>query len=100
MLTCHREDCQDENHGSHGPKNKQLTEEVPHANEEGPERDVVEPTGEQTETGLKVQLFQCRGGSQTWNTQIKTQEMTMAKEKGDLVLQKTWLLDHINFPHV
>ena len=65
MLTCHREDCQDENHGSHGPKNKQLTEEVPHANEEGPERDVLEPTGEQTEMGLKVQLFQCRGGSQT-----------------------------------
>ena len=46
VLTCHREDCQDENRGSHGPKNKQLKEEVPHANEEGPERDVVEPTGE------------------------------------------------------
>ena len=65
MLTCHREGCQDENRGSHGPKNKQLREEVPHADEEGPERDVVEPTGEQTETGRKVQLVQCGGSGQT-----------------------------------
>lgn len=39
---------------------------------------------------------QRKSSDQTWNTQIKTQEMTMAKEKGDLVLGKTWLLDHIN----
>ena len=95
MLTCHREDCQDENRGSHRPKNKQLKEEVPRANEEGPERDVVERTGEQMKMGLKVKLVQCRGSGQACNTQIKTQEMTMAKEKGDLVL-----LDHINFIHV
>ena len=65
MLTCHREGCQDENRGSRGPKNKQLREEVPHADEEGPERDAVEPTGEQTEAGQKVQLVQCRGSGQT-----------------------------------
>ena len=34
---------------------------MPQGEEEGPERDVVEPTGEQTEMGLKVQLVQCRG---------------------------------------
>lgn len=65
MLTCHHEGCHDANRGSRGPKYKQLTEEVPQCEEEGPERDVVEPTGEQTEMGLKVQLIQCRGSSQT-----------------------------------
>ena len=99
MLICHCEGCHDANCGSCGPKYKQLKQYVPRGDEEGPERDVVEPTGEQTEMGLKVQLIQCRGSSQTWNTQIKTQEMTMAKEKGDLALWKTWLLDHINFIH-
>ena len=52
MLTCHHEGCHDANRGSRGPKYKQLTDEVPQCEEEGPERDVVEPTGEQTEMGL------------------------------------------------
>ena len=100
MLTCHREGCYGANCGSPGPKYKQLKHYVPHGDEEGQQRDVVEPTGEQTEMGRKVQFIQCRGSGQTWNTQIKIQEMIMAKEKGDLVLWKTWSLDPINFIHV
>ena len=65
MLTWHHEGCHDANCGSCGPKYKQLKQYVPRGDEEGPERDVVEPTGEQTEMGLKVQLIQCRGSSQT-----------------------------------
>ena len=52
MLTWHHEGCHDANCGSCGPKYKQLKQYVPRGDEEGPERDVVEPTGEQTEMGL------------------------------------------------
>lgn len=65
MLTCHCEGCHDANRGSRGPKYKQLREEVSQCEEEGPQRDVVEPTGEQTEKGRKVQLVQCGGSGQT-----------------------------------
>lgn len=53
MLTCHHQWCQDANRGSRSPIHKQLREEVPQGEEEGPECDVVEPTREQTEMGTE-----------------------------------------------
>lgn len=61
MLTCHHQGCQDANRGSCGPVYKQLREEVPQSKKEGPERDVVEPTREETEMGTEVLLVPCRG---------------------------------------
>lgn len=65
--------------------------------EERPERDVVEPTGSRQRWQLKYYLF--RADEKLWSGLIhrdKTQEVTMAKGKGDSVLRKTWLLDHIH----
>lgn len=92
MLTCHQEGCQDADCGSCGPEHKQLREEVPQGEEEGPERDVVEPRKVQTETGTEGLLVLCRGrvGTRLHCTQMKIQEGTGAKGKGDLVLRKTW----------
>lgn len=61
MLTCHHQGCQDANCGSRGPVHKQLGKEVPQSEEEGPERDVVEPAMEQTEGRAEGLLALCRG---------------------------------------
>lgn len=61
VLTCHHQGGQDANRGSCGPKDKQLGQEVPQGEEEGPECDVVQPTREQTEMGTGGLLVQCRG---------------------------------------
>lgn len=61
MLTCHHQGCQDANGGSRGPVHKQLREEVPQGEEEGPECDVVEPRKVQTETGTEGLLVPCGG---------------------------------------
>lgn len=45
--------------------------------------------------GITACLVQRKRSGQPWNTKVKTQEMTMAKEKKDSVPSKTWLLDHI-----
>lgn len=103
MLTCHHQGCQDANRGSCGPKDKQLGEEVPQGEEEGPECDVVQPTREQTDTGTGGLFVQCRGQTVVrllarTHTRIQTPQLTMAKGKGDLGPRKTCLLDHTNLP--
>lgn len=54
MLTCHHQRGQDANCGSCSSIDKQLREEMPQGEEEGPECDMIEPTGKQTEMGTKV----------------------------------------------
>lgn len=61
MLTCHHQGSQDADCGSRGPVHKQLREEVPQGEEEGPERDVVEPRKVQTEIETEGLLVLCRG---------------------------------------
>lgn len=100
MLTCHHQGCQDANRGSCSPKDKQLGEEVPQGEEEGPECDVVQPTGEQTRMGTKARSFSAeeKQWSDSTHTLIPTHHVAMAKGKGDLGPRKTHLLNHIDLP--